>query len=47
MNNKQRTIQRNNKHTIDKTMKTIFKTMYMNTDFNNMKTIFTNNNQTM
>ena len=40
MNNKQRTIQKNNKYTIDKTMKTILKTIYMNNDFNNMKTIF-------
>ena len=40
MNNKLRTIQKNNKHTIDKTMKTILKTLYMNNDFNNMKTIF-------
>ena len=47
MIDKQRIIQRNNKHTIDKTLKTIFKTMYMNNDFNNMKTIFTNNDQTM
>ena len=47
MNNKQGTIQRNNKHTIDKTIKTIFKTMYIDNDFNNMKTIFTNNDQTM
>ena len=47
MDNKQRTIQKNNKHTIDKTMKTILKTIYMNNDFNNTKTIFTNNNQTI
>ena len=40
MNNKQRTIQKNNKHAIDKTMKKILKTIYMNNDFNNMKTIF-------
>ena len=46
MNNKQRTIEKTNKHTIDKSMKTILKTIYMNNDFNNMKTIFTNNNQT-
>ena len=47
MNNKQRTIQKNNKHTIGKTMTTILKTIYMNNDLNNMKTIFTNNNQTI
>ena len=40
MNNKQRTIQKNNKYAIDKTMKTILKTIHMNNDFNNMKTIF-------
>ena len=48
MNNKQRTIQKNNKYTIDKTMKTILKTIHMNNDFNNMKTIlYKNNNQTI
>ena len=40
MNNKQRTIQKNNKHTIGKTMTTILKTIYMNNGLNNMKTIF-------
>ena len=51
MNNKQRTIQKNNKHTIGKTMTTIvvtiLKTIYMNNGLNNMKTIFPNNNQTI
>ena len=40
MNNKQRTIKKNNKHTIDKTMKKILKTIYINNENNNMKTIF-------